>query len=56
MYQQYKQVIFDWRAFRKIARASRTIFQDKHIEKLALAGNIEAFTVRKNIKNIEALR
>ena len=56
MYLQYKQVIFDYRTFRKTASTSRSTFQDKRIEEYALQGNLEACTVRKNIKNKEAKR
>ena len=56
MYQQYKQVIYDYREFLKRACTSRTIFQDKRIEELALTDSIEAYSIRKNIKNLEVTR
>ena len=56
MYWQYKQVIFDYRKFRKNASTTRTTFQYERIEELALADNVEAYVVRKNIKNLETTR
>ena len=52
----YKQIIFDYRAFRKTAASSRTAFQDSRIEELALSGNLDASTIRKKIKNAEESR
>ena len=56
IYAQYKQVIFDYRAFRKIASTTRTIFQDVRIEELAPAGNTEASAVRRRVKHTEESR
>ena len=52
----YKRIIFDYRTFRKTVASTRTEFQDSRIEELALSGNLEATTIRKNIKNAEELR
>ena len=49
MYQQYKQVIFAYRSFRKTASTSRTTFRDERIEEHEMAGNIEVCAIRKNI-------
>lgn len=51
IYQQYKQVIFDYCTLRKSASTTRAPFQYERIEKLALAGKDDACTVWKNIKN-----
>ena len=56
MYQKYKQVIFDYRNFRKTANITRAIFQDEHIKELALKRYAEACAVRKNIKRLETKR
>ena len=50
IYIRYKEVIFNYRIFRKTTITSRATFQDKRIEELALAGNVEASSVRINIK------
>ena len=53
MYIQYKSVILNYKAFRKTAATTRAKFQDATIEELALAGDVEASSVRKRIKNME---
>ena len=50
MLHQYKQIIFDYRTFRKSAATTRAAFQDSRIEELALSGNQEATSIRKKIK------
>ena len=56
IYAQYKQVIFDYRAFRKIASTTRTTFQDVRIEELAQAVNAEASVVRRRVKHTDESR
>ena len=52
----YRQIIFDYRAFRKNEASTRTAFQDSRIEELALSGDLDATTIRKKIKNAEESR
>ena len=54
MHQQYKEYIYNYGTFRKTAATSRSTFQDKLIEELSLAGNIEASSIRLKIKHVEA--
>ena len=47
MHSKYKQTLYNYRLFRKIASTTLTTFQDNMIEKIALAGKTEASAIRK---------
>ena len=53
MYMRYKEVIFDYRIFRKTAIISQATFQDMAIEDLALVGDVKASSVQIRIKNLK---